>query len=85
MQMYDSIEDEGLEVERMTADKSEEAWGSGYVPHGGMERFRCPRCGGVHFKSYPQAAPIDRSKTWTWEYVCAKCGQGMGLTIVGDE
>ena len=61
------------------------SWGAGYCPHAFMERFKCPRCGGVHFKSYPQSAPADRSKTWTWEYVCAKCGQGMGLTIVGDE
>ena len=67
------------------ASEKEDPWGSGYVPHGGMERFTCPRCGSVHFKCYPQAAPVDRSKTWTWEYVCAKCGQGMGLTVLGDE
>ncbi len=65
--------------------RKEATWGSGYVPHGFMERFKCPRCGSVHFKCYPQAAPADRSKTWTWEYVCAECGQGMGLTIKGDE
>lgn len=65
--------------------KAEDTWGDAYVPHAYMERFKCPKCGGVHFKSYPQAAPADRSRTWTWEYVCAKCGQGMGLTVVGDD
>lgn len=65
--------------------RKEATWGAGYVMHSGMERFRCPRCGCTQFKSYPQTAPADRSKTWTWEYVCAKCGQGMGLTVVGGE
>ena len=60
-------------------------WGSGYVPHSGMERFRCPKCGCTQFKSYPQTAPTNRSKTWTWEYVCVECGQGMGLTIKGED
>ena len=65
------------------ASKAEDPWGEGYCPHAFMERFKCPRCGSVHFKSYPQAVPADRSETWTWEYVCAKCGQGMGLTVLG--
>ena len=63
------------------ASKAEDPWGSGYVPHGFMERFACPRCGSMHFKCYPQAAPADRSKTWTWEYVCGKCGQGLRLRL----
>ena len=67
------------------ASKTEDSWGAGYCSHAFMERFTCPRCGSVHFKSYPQTVPADRSKTWTYEYVCAKCGQGMGLTRVGDE
>ena len=65
--------------------ENEESWGAAYCSHAYMERFKCPRCGGVHFKSYPQTVPADRSKTWTYEYVCAKCGQGMGLTRVGDD
>ena len=69
----------------MTTDKNEETWGAGYCPHGGMERFKCPRCGSVHFKSYPQTVPVDRSRAWTYEYVCTKCGQGIGLTIVGGD
>ena len=67
------------------ASEKNGSWGAGYCPHASMERFKCPRCGSVHFKSYPQTVPADRSKTWTYEYVCAKCGQGMGLTRVGDE
>lgn len=65
--------------------EKEESWGAAYCPHAYMERFKCPRCGGVHFKSYPQTVPTDRSRTWTYEYVCAKCGQGMGLTMVEDD
>ena len=66
-------------------EKKEPAWGDGYCPHAFMERFKCPKCGCVHFKCYPQSVPADRTQTWTWEYVCARCGQGMGLTIVGDK
>ena len=69
----------------ITGNYPDASMGDGYVPHSGMERFRCPRCGCMQFKSYPQTAPADRSKTWTWEYVCAECGQGMGLTVKGDE
>lgn len=57
----------------------------GYIPHAGQLSFRCGKCGYVRFKSYPQTAPADRSKGWTYEYVCAKCGQVMGLTIEGDD
>lgn len=68
------------------ASKEEDSsWGAGYCPHAFMERFRCPRCGSVHFKSYAQAIPANGTKAWTYEYVCAKCGQGMGLTRVEDE
>ena len=66
-------------------EKKEPTWGDGYCPHAFMERFKCPRCGCVHFKCYPQSAPMDRGVTWTWEYVCADCGQGMGLTVVGNK
>ena len=74
-----------IETDKKRNGKKDDAWGEGYCPHAFMERFKCPRCGSVHFKSYPQAVPIDRSRMWTYEYVCAKCGQGMGLTMVGDD
>ena len=57
----------------------------GYCPHDGMGHFTCPNCGCGEWVSYPQAAPADRSKTWTWEYHCARCGKMMGLTLKGDE
>lgn len=74
-----------IETDKKCNGKKDDAWGDGYCPHAFMERFKCPRCGSVHFKSHIQAVPADRSVTWTWEYSCVKCGQGMGLTIVGDK
>lgn len=55
----------------------------GYYPQNGQMSFKCGRCGCRTFKSYPQTAPADRSKGWTYEYECANCGQIMGLTIKG--
>lgn len=59
--------------------------GEGYHPHGGMGYFTCPYCGCGEWVSYPQSAPADGSKTWTYEYHCARCGKMMGLTLKGDE
>ena len=59
--------------------------GKGYCPHDGMGFFTCPNCGCGEWESYPQAMPVDRSKTWTYEYHCARCGKMMGLTLKGDE
>jgi hypothetical protein len=59
--------------------------GEGYCPHGDMGYFTCPNCGCGEWKMYAQSAPADRSKTWTWEYHCARCGKMMGLTLKGDE
>ena len=56
----------------------------GYMPHPYMGDFKCGRCAGKRFTSYPQAVPKDRSKPWTYEYVCVQCGYMMGLTRVGD-
>lgn len=58
---------------------------NGYMPHGDQMPFKCGRCGGTTFVSYPQTAPADRSKGWTYEYICTKCNQRMGLTIRGDD
>lgn len=57
--------------------------GDGYIPHNGMGYFTCPNCGCGEWVSYPQSTPVDRSKTWTYEYCCAKCGKMMGLTLKG--
>ena len=59
--------------------------GEGYCPHNGMGYFTCPNCGCGEWVSYPQSVPTDRSKTWTYEYHCARCGKMMGLTRKGDE
>lgn len=58
---------------------------NGYLPHGDMGFFKCDKCGHNRFVSYPQAIPIDRTRGWTYEYHCARCGRMMGLTIKGDE
>lgn len=50
-----------------------------YIPHSGMSLFKCDRCGGVTFTSYPQSVPIDKSTPWVYEYVCCDCGHMMGL------
>ena len=55
---------------------------NGYLPHAGQVAFRCGRCGGERFKSFAQTVPADRNQAWTFEYVCADCGQIMGLSIV---
>lgn len=54
---------------------------NGHIPHFASLPFRCPRCGGELFKSYPQTAPTDKSQIWTWEFVCNRCGQSMNLTV----
>ena len=59
--------------------------GKGYAPHGGMGYFTCPSCGCGEFTTYAQSVPADRSKRWTYEYVCARCGRIMGLTLVTEE
>ena len=51
----------------------------GYIPHGGMGTFKCDECGGTMFTSYPQSGPADRTKPWTYEYICVKCGHMMGM------
>lgn len=53
--------------------------GEGYCPHAGMRYFRCPRCGAEQFRSYPQSVPLN-FEVWTFEFVCAECGQVIGLT-----
>lgn len=58
--------------------------GEGYCPHAGMRYFKCPRCGNETFRSYPQAVPVNFD-VWTFEFVCAECGQGMGLTEVREK
>lgn len=58
---------------------------NGYIPHPGQLSFKCGKCGCETFKSFPQGMPADRSKGWTYEYRCAKCGQLMGLTIAGED
>lgn len=55
----------------------------GYCPQPGQLDFKCGNCGCTAFMSYPQSVPADRSKGWTYEYFCAKCGQIMGLTLEG--
>ena len=57
----------------------------GYIPHPYQGAFKCDRCQGMVFTSYPQACPADRSKGWTYEYVCVNCGHMMGLTVRGDD
>lgn len=57
----------------------------GYIPHAGQGEFSCSECGGTVFTCYPQAMPADRSKGWTYEYVCVRCGHMMGLRIKGDD
>ena len=58
---------------------------TGYIPHAYTGDFECKRCKGTRFKCYPQSVPGDRRRTWTWEYVCANCGYGMALTVLGDD
>ena len=55
--------------------------GDGYCPQPGMRYFQCSRCGGETFKSYPQGVNMG-SEIWTYEFVCAGCGQVMGLTEI---
>lgn len=55
--------------------------GKGYAPHGDMKYFICPDCGCEEFTTYAQSVPADRSKRWTYEFVCAKCGRMMGLIL----
>lgn len=54
---------------------------SGYVPHGGMSYVTCPLCGNGEFTSPPQSVPIDCPK-WTYEYLCARCGHMIGMTVL---
>lgn len=55
------------------------------MPQIGMSYFSCPNCGCEEFTTYAQTVPADRSKRWTYEYTCAKCGEIMGLTLKGDD
>ena len=83
--MTDKNEYLGLPAESSGQTYHTPARGEGYCPHNGMGYFTCPNCGCGEWVSYPQSGPSDRSKTWTWEYHCARCGKMMGLTLKGDE
>ena len=55
----------------------------GYCPHDDMDIFRCSRCGGTVFESFPQSVALD-APVWTYEYHCVRCGLMMGLTCKRD-
>lgn len=42
--------------------------------------FRCPRCGNMVFRCYPQTVCVGK-KVNTWEYTCTKCGTVTALTV----
>ena len=55
----------------------------GYIPHDGMCLIACPKCGHTKFVCYPQGVS-NTAEYWTYEHVCEKCGQMVGITVKND-
>lgn len=60
--------------------EDEEPQPNGYVPHHGMSQVICPNCGSVKFISRSQAV-VPTEPYWTYEYVCERCGNMVGITV----
>ena len=80
--------DWGAPEEEDTEQPAEDAPGTeifestkyGYCPHSGQGTFKCDKCGGTKFKSYPQAVDVS-APIWTYEYHCVNCNHTMGLIM----
>lgn len=56
---------------------------NGYIAHDGQINIKCPKCGNGTFRSFAQSVPVNWTE-WTFEYVCSKCGQIIGIPMIND-
>ena len=56
---------------------------NGYIAHDGQVNIKCPKCGNSTFRSFAQSVPVNWTE-WTFEYVCSKCGQIIGIPMINN-